>query len=92
MGRYFEKVEVAYFHLTSLLLIPFRNLPIFPHLLRAAEGVDRGLLKIPASEDRHGRSSSSFPNPSRSREWRSEAGNPAAVRSVFQAVGTGKRR
>lgn len=47
MRNYFCKVDINYFHLASLLVISFRKLPIFEHLLRAAETVDKMLLKLP---------------------------------------------
>lgn len=47
MRNYFCKVDINYFHFVSLLVIPFRKLPIFKHLLRAAETVDKMLLKLP---------------------------------------------
>ena len=50
MRNYFLKVDINFFHLASLLMIPFRKLPVFEHLLRAAETVDKMLLKLPFLE------------------------------------------
>ncbi len=47
MRRYFGNVEVKYFHLFSLLAVPFRNSPIFQPLLNLTESIDRALLQIP---------------------------------------------
>lgn len=46
MRRYFGNVEVKYFHLFSLLAVPFRNSPIFQPLLNLTESIDRALLQI----------------------------------------------
>lgn len=45
---YFGDVEVArFFHLATLVAVPFRRLPGFALLLRGLAGVDRVLLKLP---------------------------------------------
>lgn len=45
--RYFAQVEFHYFHLCSLMAVPFGRLPGF-HALRAAlEGLDRLLFRLP---------------------------------------------
>lgn len=45
--RYFNKVEARFFHLATLLAVPFRNTPIFNPLLSLTEKIDSLLLKIP---------------------------------------------
>ncbi|OGZ01523.1 MAG: hypothetical protein A3G64_01595 [Candidatus Liptonbacteria bacterium RIFCSPLOWO2_12_FULL_60_15] len=45
--KYFNKVEVRFFHLATLLTVPFRKLPFFSQLLNAMEKVDAVLLKVP---------------------------------------------
>lgn len=45
--KYFRKVDVRFFHLASLLAVPFRTMPFFDHLLSALEKVDGVLLSIP---------------------------------------------
>jgi len=46
--EYFQKVEVSkFFHLATLVAIPFRNLPIFRHIRRSLEVLDSVLLRIP---------------------------------------------
>ena len=47
MERYFERVEVRFFHLLSLLGVPFRNMPGFRALLSVLEAADRALLTVP---------------------------------------------
>lgn len=44
---YFRRVEVRFFHLATLLAVPFRNTPLFGALLGALEAVDSLLLYIP---------------------------------------------
>lgn len=44
MRKYFESVNVKFFHLTSLALVPFRKARLFPTLLRIFDAVDRVLL------------------------------------------------
>jgi ubiquinone/menaquinone biosynthesis C-methylase UbiE len=43
--NYFNKVEVYFFHLLSLLAVPLRNTQIFNRLLSALEKIDNLLLK-----------------------------------------------
>lgn len=45
--RYFNKVECSFFFLSTLLSVPFRNLPGFGMLLRIMEYVDSIILKLP---------------------------------------------
>lgn len=45
MRRYFDKVEVRFFHLTALALVPFRKKAIFNILLPFFNAIDRVLLK-----------------------------------------------
>lgn len=42
---FFEKFDLYYFHLFSLIAVPFRNTRFFPQLLKALEGVDRLLFR-----------------------------------------------
>ena len=45
--KYFDSVELHFFHLTTLFAVPFRKTPLFRPLLAFLEGVDRLLLKLP---------------------------------------------
>lgn len=45
--RHFNKVDTRFFHLATLLAVPFRNTPIFNPLLTIGEKIDSVLLKIP---------------------------------------------
>jgi hypothetical protein len=45
--RYFERIDIRFFHLAVLLAVPFRGLPGFGLLHRALDRLDRGLLAIP---------------------------------------------
>jgi ubiquinone/menaquinone biosynthesis C-methylase UbiE len=45
--RFFEKVDVRFFHLFTLLAVPFRNTSVFSPILRVMELIDSALLKIP---------------------------------------------
>jgi 2-polyprenyl-3-methyl-5-hydroxy-6-metoxy-1,4-benzoquinol methylase len=47
MRRYFNKIEIRFFHLAVLLGVPFRKMPGFGVLHRALEALDRVLLRIP---------------------------------------------
>ena len=47
MERYFERMDVRFFHLLSLLGVPFRNVPGFGPLLGLLEATDRVLLMVP---------------------------------------------
>ena len=42
--KYFEKVNVKFFHLTSLVLVPFRKTPFFPKLLKLFDKIDSIIL------------------------------------------------
>jgi len=44
MKRYFRKVEVKFFHLTALILVPFRKTFLFPLLLPFFDFLDRIIL------------------------------------------------
>ena len=46
-GKYFNKVEVHFYYLFTLLAVPFRKLPIFDPLLTILEKVDNLILKLP---------------------------------------------
>lgn len=46
MQSYFGHVDIRYFHLTSLLTIPFRKLAVFAFLLKTTEIIDRLLFKL----------------------------------------------
>lgn len=43
---YFGRVEVRYFNLFSLALVPLRKLPFFSHILSFGEAVDRALFTV----------------------------------------------
>ncbi len=45
--KYFGKVETKFFHLATLVAVPFRNLPVFHFILGVLEKVDSLLLKLP---------------------------------------------
>jgi 2-polyprenyl-3-methyl-5-hydroxy-6-metoxy-1,4-benzoquinol methylase len=45
--RYFGSVDVRYFHLFTILAIPFRNWRIFDRLLSGLQAIDSVVLKIP---------------------------------------------
>jgi len=46
--RYFGSVEAHFFHLASLLAVPFRRRPrVFERVLAVLDGVDRVLLSVP---------------------------------------------
>lgn len=45
--KYFDTVRIKYFHLTTILAVPFRRFTIFQPLLRVFEMIDAVLLKIP---------------------------------------------
>ena len=46
-NRFFGLVETHYYYLTTLVLMPFVNLGVFPTLLKVAETVDQTLFKLP---------------------------------------------
>ena len=45
--KYFKKSEIEFFHLATLLAVPFRKLPGFNFILKFLEIIDSLLLKIP---------------------------------------------
>ncbi len=45
--KYFAKIEIKFFHFTTLLVIPFRNLPFFNFILTILEKIDSVILKLP---------------------------------------------
>jgi ubiquinone/menaquinone biosynthesis C-methylase UbiE len=45
--KYFNRIDIQYFHLASLLAVPLRSLPVFPAVLETLEAVDDVLMKIP---------------------------------------------
>lgn len=45
--QYFDKIDVKYFHLFSILAVPFRNMFIFKPVLTLLESIDSIVLKIP---------------------------------------------
>ena len=45
--RWFGTVKVDFFHLGSILAVPFRNTPVFDPLLLALEALDSVVLKVP---------------------------------------------
>jgi ubiquinone/menaquinone biosynthesis C-methylase UbiE len=47
LSNYFEKVEVKYFHLLTLLAVPFRKLKNFENILKFLEKVDKIILQLP---------------------------------------------
>lgn len=46
-NKYFDKVDLYFYHLFTLLAVPFRNLPGFSTLLTIFEKIDNVILKIP---------------------------------------------
>jgi SAM-dependent methyltransferase len=44
---YFRRVEPHFFHLASLLAVPFRERPFFGQLLGALDAADRALFRLP---------------------------------------------
>jgi ubiquinone/menaquinone biosynthesis C-methylase UbiE len=48
MRKHFHNVNVRFFHLTSLALVPFRKTAIFKWILPFFDLVDRAILSIPA--------------------------------------------
>jgi ubiquinone/menaquinone biosynthesis C-methylase UbiE len=44
---YFDAIDVKFFHLVTLLAVPFRHTPIFNFVLSVCEAIDALLLKIP---------------------------------------------
>jgi ubiquinone/menaquinone biosynthesis C-methylase UbiE len=47
MKRYFDNVELHFFHLATLAAVPFRRTPLFRPMLAMLRGVDAVLLNIP---------------------------------------------
>ena len=47
MRDYFHQVDVRYFHLLSLLAVPFHKLSTFHSLLKITETIDKVVLQIP---------------------------------------------
>lgn len=45
--RFFDDVQVRFYHLTSLAAVPFRRLPVFAPLLAALDALDAQLFKLP---------------------------------------------
>ena len=45
-GNFFGKIEAYYFHLNSLLAVPFRNLTTFSKLLETLDAADRALFRF----------------------------------------------
>jgi ubiquinone/menaquinone biosynthesis C-methylase UbiE len=45
--RYFEKVDVRFFHLFTILAVPFRNTFLFKPVLSLMEAIDSVFLKLP---------------------------------------------
>jgi hypothetical protein len=45
--RHFAKVDIRFFHLFTILAIPFRSTRVFEGLLAALQAIDRLVLKIP---------------------------------------------
>jgi SAM-dependent methyltransferase len=48
LARHFGRVEVAWFHLTSLLAVPLAGSPAFGPALAGLERLDRALFRVPA--------------------------------------------
>ncbi|MFA6598819.1 MAG: class I SAM-dependent methyltransferase [Ignavibacteriaceae bacterium] len=46
-NKYFSSVEIYYFHLTSLLTVPFRNLKNFSSIVNLFDKIDKVLFRIP---------------------------------------------
>lgn len=47
ISRYFNKVEMKFFHLFTLCAVPFRNVPMFHAVLSVLEGIDDILFHLP---------------------------------------------
>jgi len=45
--QYFKTIEVHFFHLTSIIAMPFQNMPAGAILVKIFEGIDKILLKLP---------------------------------------------
>ncbi len=46
-GKYFDNLEMRFYHLATLLAVPFRKFSFFPYLLTVLETVDSVLLRLP---------------------------------------------
>jgi SAM-dependent methyltransferase len=44
--RYFGAVDIEFFHLTSLIAVPFRRFPFFSHVLEALDRLDRRVFAL----------------------------------------------
>lgn len=44
---YFDAIDIKFFHLVTLLAVPFRHTPIFNFILSVCEAIDALLLRIP---------------------------------------------
>jgi SAM-dependent methyltransferase len=47
MSRYFEHVELHFFHLATLAAVPLRKTPVFTPVMSVLRGIDAMLLSIP---------------------------------------------
>lgn len=45
--QYFKTIDVHFFHLTSIIAMPFQNMPAGATLVKIFEGIDKLLLKLP---------------------------------------------
>ena len=45
--KYFNKIEFRFFHLATILAVPFRNLPFFNFILNYFEIIDSFILRLP---------------------------------------------
>ena len=45
--QYFDEIEIRFYHLTTILAVPFRNLSFFNSVLSIFEAIDSILLKLP---------------------------------------------
>ncbi|MFH1657160.1 MAG: class I SAM-dependent methyltransferase [bacterium] len=45
--KYFNKMEMRFYHLTTILAVPFRHTPYFNRILSIFEAIDSALLKLP---------------------------------------------
>lgn len=46
-SKYFHKVDMEFFHLATLVAVPFRNSASFDRLLSALEQIDEAILRFP---------------------------------------------
>jgi ubiquinone/menaquinone biosynthesis C-methylase UbiE len=47
IAKYFDRVDLVFFHLATLAAVPFRKSPLFPYILAPLRLIDTLLLKIP---------------------------------------------